>query len=132
MQFISLNNTFPIITITSFGNNFIKINNSHKLDNNTFLFSNGMYSIVPEKLNTNNIDIEIIKDYFVKYGSTSLYKDIFLVGCGSKFIIPSQEIRNIVSSYGFSLEWMITKSAIHNWNILLEDSRDVIALFLWD
>lgn len=130
MHNIILNNSLPVIT--SFGNNFIKINNNKKLYNNLFLFSNGMYNFVSEKLNASNIDLDVIKDHFIKYEKNNLYKDIFLVGCGSNYNIPSEKIRKFASASGFCLEWMTTNSALHNWNILLEDSRDVIALFLWD
>lgn len=112
--------------ITSFGDNFIKVDHANKIIGNTWLLNNNiaipLNNIVK---NSNDLTIEILEEFFSNY---TLPRDIFLVGCGNKFIIPNFELRAFINKSGFNLEWMITKSAIQTWNILMEDYRDVLAL----
>ncbi|MDR2007553.1 MAG: MTH938/NDUFAF3 family protein [Alphaproteobacteria bacterium] len=57
-------------------------------------------------------------------------KEIFLVGCGENFILPSMKIRKLVHESGFKLEWGTTRGALNIFNLLVEDSRDCFALLI--
>lgn len=57
-------------------------------------------------------------------------KEIFLVGCGQNFIIPSIKIRKLVHNWGLKLEWVTTPMALQIFNMLIEDKRGCFALLI--
>jgi uncharacterized protein len=57
-------------------------------------------------------------------------KEIFLVGCGESFVIPSIKIRKLVHNKGLKLEWLTTKSSLDTFNLLMEDNRSFFALLI--
>jgi len=57
-------------------------------------------------------------------------KEIFLVGCGDSFIIPSLKIRKLVHESGLKLEWTTTRSALDTFNLLAEEDRNCFALLI--
>jgi NADH dehydrogenase [ubiquinone] 1 alpha subcomplex assembly factor 3 len=114
-------NNSPIV-IDSYNNDKIILSNKEIITGSFIIDDEGNFSAY----NKNNItteDLAFLHAFINK-------KEIFLVGCGDKFIIPPPEIKTFVSSLGLKLEWMITKSALHTYNLMIDDYRQFIALII--
>ena len=118
MQANSINSIF----IKSYEKNQIVLSNHNVLNSSFALYDNIFINFI--KLDLFNLSTY---DFL---NSIAQNKEILIVGCGNKFIIPNQEIKKSILSKGLSLEWMTTKNAYHTFNLLIEDYRNVIGLFL--
>ena len=107
--------------IESYTKNSIKLSDGTELNGNIIIIETNHIQYKED-----NISIEGLS--FLKNINTN--KDILLIGCGEKFTPPSFEIKKYVHELGFKLEWTTTKSAIHIFNIIKEDQRDMIAIFI--
>lgn len=110
------------------GTNYIKFN-QFTLTGNLILTSTGAYENITQIIpNINLLNIINLLPFLQKVKAN---KDILLVGCGSKFIIPNTTFKQAVLDLGFTLEWVQTPPAINIWNLLLEDYRDVVFVMIW-
>ena len=107
--------------IESYNNKIITLSDKTEISDNIIFINNNIISYKEDDLS-----IEGLK--FLE--EVSELKNILLIGCGDKFIPPSFEIKKYIHNLGFKLEWTTTKSAIHIFNLLQEDQRDFIALFI--
>jgi len=53
--------------------------------------------------------------------------EILIVGCGSTFSLPPEDLRVALKSHGLVLEWMDTAAACRTYNILAIEERAVAA-----
>ena len=49
--------------------------------------------------------------------------EILVIGCGNKFSAPPKGLRENLSDWGISLEWMDTGAASRTFNILMAEGR---------
>ncbi len=56
--------------------------------------------------------------------------DILIMGCGSRFTPPQQDIVSALREHGISLEWMDTGAACRTFNVLLAEGRSVAAALI--
>lgn len=112
--------------IKATGSNYLKLENDQKIIENSWLLEDGKSIKFDDNCKTAGDLLPKHLDFLTNY---PLSKEILLVACGSKFIIPTFEIRSYIHSLNFKLEWMITPSAVHTWNMLIEDNRSVVGLF---
>jgi len=62
----------------------------------------------------------------------ALQADIWLLGTGPKHVFPSKSIRQFAQQQAVGLESMSTSAACRTFNILLAESRNVVALLMLD
>lgn len=53
--------------------------------------------------------------------------DILVIGCGSAFTLPSEQLRADLKAHGVVLEWMDTAAACRTYNVLAIEERAVAA-----
>lgn len=70
------------------------------------------------------------KDNFKIFNEFSNKCEIALIGCGKEFVIPNLDVKKYVKSLGLSLEWAVTSSSFHIFNLLVEDERPCVGLFV--
>lgn len=56
--------------------------------------------------------------------------EILVVGCGSNFTLPCDELRMALKDHGIVLEWMDTAAACRTYNILAIEERAVAAALI--
>ena len=49
--------------------------------------------------------------------------EILVIGCGGDFFAPLKGLREDLSEWGVSLEWMDTGAACRTFNVLMEEER---------
>ncbi|MGV3278314.1 Mth938-like domain-containing protein [Rickettsiales bacterium LUAb2] len=117
------NEQLPLITAST--SNYFKLTDK-KVSQNSWVLEDG--SVIPFANKTSAASLEP-KDLEFLANFTKFPKEIFLIGCGKDFIIPNFELRSYINNLGFRLEWMITPSAYHTWNFIIQDYRNVVGLF---
>ena len=53
--------------------------------------------------------------------------EILVVGCGSSFTLPPEELRLALKAHGIVLEWMDSAAACRTYNVLAIEERSVAA-----
>ncbi len=115
-------NNIDLLYIKSYKKNKVVLSSNEVIDFNFALYDNC-------HIGFSTLDVLKLETYMF-LNSISKNKEIFIVGCGNKFIIPSAQIKNFILSKGLALEWMTTSNAYHTFNLLIEDGRSIIGLFI--
>ncbi|UQY79926.1 NDUFAF3 domain-containing protein [Candidatus Hepatincola sp. Av] len=106
----------------------IILSNGVSLQGSFILSHDGTY--YPLQIKTDVITFLNNKDNFTILKEFSNNCELALIGCGKEFIIPSLNVKQYVKSLGLNLEWAITSSSFHIFNMLVEDERPCIGLFI--
>ena len=115
------------IKIHEYSNSEIVLNNNQTIKGSTILSDDGKnFSINLDDSIQNFLNNEDSYRFLEMFKN----KEIFLVGCGKNFVIPSIKIRKLVHDFGLKLEWVTTPMALQIFNILIEDKRACFALLI--
>lgn len=117
-----------MVFIKEYINKKIILSNGVSLQGNFILSHSGTY--YPFEIKTDVLTFLNNKDNFTMFKEFSNNCEIALIGCGKEFIIPNLDVKEYVKSLGLSLEWSVTSSCFHIFNILAEDERPCVGLFI--
>jgi uncharacterized protein len=75
-------------------------------------------------------DIANISSYEILKKYNLLHKELLLIGCGDKFIFLNPALNKELKKIAYSIDFMTTINALHIFNLLLEEQRDVVGIFI--
>ena len=53
--------------------------------------------------------------------------ELFIIGCGPRFVAPPKGLREALREQGVALEWMDTGAACRTQGLMIMEERDVVA-----
>lgn len=116
------------LTIRQYSSNSVTLSNETIVTENFYLY-NDTFKTIDQKIENNNDFLNNINTYHI-INTLPFSPDIIVIGCGAKFIIPSLEVKAYFSSKKIGCEWVVSPSAFHIYNILVEERKNIFGLFL--